>query len=215
MVMFSATWPLLVHQLAQEFMDPNPVKVVIGSEDLAANHDVMQIVEVLDDRSRDQRLVALLEKYHQSQRGWNVVSMHGDKAQNERTKALSLFKKGSCPLMIATDVAARGLDIPDVEVVINYSFPLTTEDYVHRIGRTGRAGKKGVAHTFFMQQNKGLAGELVNVLREAGQIVPADLLKFVTHVKKKESKIYGAHFKEISVNAPKPKRTTFNDSDDD
>lgn len=55
---------------------------------------------------------------------------------------------------IATDVAARGLDIPDVEVVINYSFPLTTEDYVHRIGRTGRAGKKGVAHTFFMQQNK-------------------------------------------------------------
>lgn len=124
---------------------------------------------------------------------------------------------------IATDVAARGLDIPDVEVVINYSFPLTTEDYVHRIGRTGRAGKKGVAHTFFMQQNKvifvcvcvlfnilviwlrmcfanffsfsfspvlmvlfqGLAGELVNVLREAGQIVPDALLKFGTHVKKK------------------------------
>ena len=55
---------------------------------------------------------------------------------------------------VATDVAARGLDIPDVEVVINYSFPLTTEDYVHRIGRTGRAGRKGVAHTFFTQQNK-------------------------------------------------------------
>uniref|UniRef100_A0A2N9H688 Helicase C-terminal domain-containing protein n=1 Tax=Fagus sylvatica TaxID=28930 RepID=A0A2N9H688_FAGSY len=215
MVMFSATWPLLVHQLAQEFMDPNPVKVVIGSEDLAANHDVMQIVE-------NRVLVFVLYKWETKrvenmlqERGWNVVSMHGDKAQNERTKALSLFKKGSCPLMIATDVAARGLDIPDVEVVINYSFPLTTEDYVHRIGLTGRAGKKGVAHTFFMQQNKGLAGELVNVLREAGQIVPADLLKFVTHVKKKESKIYGAHFKEISVNAPKPKRTTFNDSDDD
>ncbi|KAK4549301.1 hypothetical protein RGQ29_032756 [Quercus rubra] len=238
MVMFSATWPLLVHQLAQEFMDPNPVKVVVGSEDLAANHDVMQIVEVLDDRSRDQRLVTLLEKYHQSQRnrvlvfvlykyetkrvenmllerGWNVVSIHGDKAQHERTKALSLFKKGSCPLMIATDVAARGLDIPDVEVVINYSFPLTTEDYVHRIGRTGRAGKKGVAHTFFMQQNKGLAGELVNVLREAGQIVPDALLKFGTHVKKKESKLYGAHFKEISLDAPKAKKITFDDSDDD
>ncbi|GAB2301413.1 hypothetical protein Dimus_035438 [Dionaea muscipula] len=67
MVMFSATWPTAVHQLAQEFMDPNPVKVVVGSEDLSANHDVMQIVEVLDDRSRDQRLVALLEKYHESQ----------------------------------------------------------------------------------------------------------------------------------------------------
>lgn len=57
-------------------------------------------------------------------------------------------------LQIATDVASRGLDIPDVEVVINYSFPLTTEDYVHRIGRTGRAGKKGVAHTFFTKENK-------------------------------------------------------------
>ncbi|KAG6571631.1 DEAD-box ATP-dependent RNA helicase 5, partial [Cucurbita argyrosperma subsp. sororia] len=238
MVMFSATWPLQVNQLAQEFMDPDPVKVVVGSEDLAANHDVMQIVEVLDDRSRDNRLVALLEKYHKSQRnrvlvfvlykneasrvenmlqrrGWKAVSIHGDKAQTERTKALSLFKSGSSPLMIATDVAARGLDIPDVEVVINYSFPLTTEDYVHRIGRTGRAGKKGVAHTFFMQQNKGLAGELVNVLREAKQVVPDALLKFGTHVKKKESKLYGAHFKEITADAPKSTKITFNDSDED
>ncbi|KAK1261503.1 DEAD-box ATP-dependent RNA helicase 5 [Acorus gramineus] len=236
MVMFSATWPTEVHQLANEFMDPNPVKVVVGSEDLAANHDVMQIVEVLDDRSRDARLVSLLDKYHSSQRnrvlvfvlykkeaarvetmlqkrGWKAVSVHGDKSQYERTKALSLFKEGKCPLMIATDVASRGLDIPDVEVVINYSFPLTTEDYVHRIGRTGRAGKKGVAHTFFMQENKGLAGELVNVLREAGQIIPAALTKFGTHVKKKESKFYGAHFKEITADAPKSTKITFDDSD--
>ncbi|OEL13527.1 DEAD-box ATP-dependent RNA helicase 5 [Dichanthelium oligosanthes] len=215
MVMFSATWPLAVHKLAQEFMDPNPIKVVIGSEDLAANHDVMQIVEVLDDRSRDSRLVALLDKYHQAQRGWKAVSVHGDKAQHDRTKALSLFKEGKCPLMIATDVASRGLDIPDVEVVINYSYPLTTEDYVHRIGRTGRAGKKGVAHTFFTQENKGLAGELVNVLREAGQVVPPALTKFGTHVKKKESKIYGSHFKEITADAPKSTKITFGDSDED
>ncbi|TQD98896.1 hypothetical protein C1H46_015539 [Malus baccata] len=122
MVMFRATWPPSVHQLAQEFMDPNPVKVVVGSEDLAANHDVMQIVEALDEHSCDGRLVALLEKCHKSKEnrvlifvlyrkeatcveimlqkgGWKVVSIHGDKAQSERTKALSLFKKGSCPLM--------------------------------------------------------------------------------------------------------------------
>ncbi|PNX82537.1 DEAD-box ATP-dependent RNA helicase 5-like protein, partial [Trifolium pratense] len=116
---------------------------------------------------------------------------------------------------IATDVAARGLDIPDVEVVINFSFPLTLEDYVHRIGRTGRAGKKGVAHTFFTHANKGLSGELVNVLREAGQVVPDDLLKFGTHVKKKESKLYGAHFKEIPVDAPKSTKITFDSSDDE
>ncbi|CAL9204843.1 unnamed protein product [Musa hybrid cultivar] len=238
MVMFSATWPLAVDQLAREFMDPNPVKVVVGSEDLSANHDVMQIVEVLEDRQRDSRLVALLEKYHQSQRnrvlvfvlykkeagrvenmlqrrGWKAVSVHGDKAQHDRTKALCLFKEGKCPLMIATDVASRGLDIPDVEVVINYSFPLTTEDYVHRIGRTGRAGKKGVAHTFFTKENKGLAGELVNVLREAGQTVPTALTNFGTHVKKKESKLYGSHFKEITVDAPKSTKITFTNSDDE
>ncbi|XP_074590791.1 DEAD-box ATP-dependent RNA helicase 5 [Curcuma longa] len=238
MVMFSATWPFAVHQLAKEFMDPNPVKVVVGSEDLSANHDVMQIVEVLDDHSRDSRLVSLLEKYHQSQRnrvlvfvlykkeavrvenmlqkkGWKAVSVHGDKAQHDRTKSLCLFKEGTCPLMIATDVASRGLDIPDVEVVINYSFPLTTEDYVHRIGRTGRAGKKGVAHTFFTKENKGLAGELVNVLREAGQTVPVALTNFGTHVKKKESKLYGSHFKEITADAPKSTKITFSNSDDE
>ncbi|XP_047321860.1 DEAD-box ATP-dependent RNA helicase 5 [Impatiens glandulifera] len=237
-VMFSATWPQIVHQLAQEFMDANPVKVVVGSEDLAANHDVMQIVEVLEDRARDERLLSLLEKYHKSQRnrvlvfvlykkeasrvenmlqrrGWKSVSIHGDKAQHARTEALHLFKEATCPLLIATDVAARGLDIPDVEVVINYSFPLTTEDYVHRIGRTGRAGKKGVAHTFFMKENKALAGELVNILREASQVVPDALLNFGTHVKKKESKLYGAHFKEIGPNAPKATKITFGDSDDE
>ncbi|VAI15050.1 unnamed protein product [Triticum turgidum subsp. durum] len=190
--------------------------------------------KVLDDRARDSRLVALLDKYHRAQsnrvlvfvlykkeagrveamlnkRGWKAVSVHGDKAQHDRTKALSLFKEGKCPLMIATDVASRGLDIPDVEVVINYSFPLTTEDYVHRIGRTGRAGKKGVAHTFFTQADKGLAGELVNVLREADQVVPPALTKFGTHVKKKESKIYGSHFKEITADAPKSTKITFDD----
>lgn len=238
MVMFSATWPLPVHQLAQEYMHPDPVKVVVGSEDLAANHDVMQIVEVLDDRARDERLLNLLNKYHKSRmnrvlvfvlykkeasrvesmlskRGWKVVSISGDKVQAARNMALSLFKDGSSPLMIATDVAARGLDIPDVEVVINYSFPLTTEDYVHRIGRTGRAGKKGVAHTFFTKENKGLSGELINVLKEAGQVVPESLLKFGTHVKKKESKLYGAHFREIDANAPKATKIKFSCSDDE
>lgn len=73
------------------------------------------------------------------------VAIHGDISQSQRTAAVEKFKSGEVPLLIATDVAARGLDIPDVEAVINYSFPLTTEDYVHRIGRTGRAGKTGTA----------------------------------------------------------------------
>lgn len=84
-----------------------------------------------------------------------AASVHGDISQAQRTRAVEDFKSGAMPLLIATDVAARGLDIPDVEAVINYSFPLTTEDYVHRIGRTGRAGKSGQPFTILMSQ-KGL-----------------------------------------------------------
>lgn len=80
-----------------------------------------------------------------------VCAIHGDIMQRQRSEAVDHFKSGAVPLLIATDVAARGLDIPDVEAVINYSFPLTTEDYVHRIGRTGRAGKSGDATCLHMQ----------------------------------------------------------------
>ena len=85
------------------------------------------------------------------------------RSQDKRIRAIEDFRKGSVPILVATDVAARGLDIPGVEYVLNFSFPLTIEDYVHRIGRTGRAGKKGVAHTFFHAGDKLRAGELVQV----------------------------------------------------
>ena len=101
------------------------------------------------------------------------------------------FKDGSCPLLIATDVAARGLDIPNVELVINYTFPLTIEDYVHRIGRTGRAGKTGISITFFQPGDKSHAGELQQVMKQAGQDVPEELMKFGSTIKKKEHNLYG------------------------
>jgi ATP-dependent RNA helicase DBP3 len=139
---------------------------------------------VIEDRDRIKRLMDLLNQHHKSRKnrvlifvlykkevgwlenqlttkGWKSVGISGDKAQADRTKALQQFKNGEVPLLIATDVAARGLDIPDVEVVINFSFPLTVEDYVHRIGRTGRGGKTGLSHTFFQKNDKSLAGELV------------------------------------------------------
>ncbi|KAG1701121.1 hypothetical protein DVH05_011362 [Phytophthora capsici] len=231
--MFSATWPQSIQKLAHEFLN-NPVKVTIGSDELAASQNVTQIVEVIEDRARDARAHALLQKYHSSrknrvllfvlykkeadrvermlhQRGWNCVAIHGDRSQQQRSEAVEQFKSGEIPLLIATDVAARGLDIPGVEYVMNYSFPLTIEDYVHRIGRTGRGGKKGTAHTFFTANDKPRAGELVNLLRESNQEVPKDLTKFGTHVKKKEHKLYGAFAKNIDVNK-KATKITF-DSD--
>merc|ERR1712200_351340 len=183
--LFSATWPDSVRELAHEFLN-KPIKVTIGSDDLAAGTRIKQIVEVIDDRARELRLNKLLKEYHASRKnrmlifvlykkeasriemsltrsGWNCTSIHGDKSQEARTEAVENFKNGRVPLLVATDVAARGLDIPDVDYVINYSFPLTIEDYVHRIGRTGRAGKSGVSHTFFQACDKARAGELVKV----------------------------------------------------
>ena len=116
------------------------------------------------------------------------------------------------------DVAARGLDIPNVEVVINYTFPLTIEDYVHRIGRTGRAGKTGVSHTFFQSGDKSHAGELQQVMKQAGQSVPDELMKFGSTIKKKEHKLYGNFGPSGGSSGPPMKKATkitFNYSDDE
>ena len=117
-------------------------------------------------------------------KGYNVTSIHGDKSQADRIAALNEFKSGRIPLLIATDVAARGLDIPQVEYVINYSFPLTVEDYIHRIGRTGRGGATGISHTFFTDFDKSMAGALVNILQEANQEVPKEIYKYPMVTKK-------------------------------
>jgi ATP-dependent RNA helicase DBP3 len=145
--------------------------------------------------------------------GYEVGSIHGNKSQEARSKSLNSFKDGSCPLLIATDVASRGLDIPNVEVVLNYTFPLTIEDYIHRIGRTGRAGKNGLSHTFFQPSDKSHAGELQQVMLQAGQIVPEELMKFGSTIKKKEHKLYGAHYNKGGSTMPmkQPTRIKFDD----
>lgn len=187
----------------------------LGVDDsLSANKRVTQTVEVIEDRQREARLRVLLNKVHakrdnrilvfalykkEAERlefnlkrdGWNCCSIHGNKNQGARTQALAEFKDGSCPILVATDVAARGLDIPNVEAVINFTFPLTIEDYVHRIGRTGRAGKSGISITFFQSGDKSHAGELQQVMRQAGQVVPEALMQFGSTIKKKEHKLYG------------------------
>ena len=195
--------------------------MTIGSDDLAAGTRITQIVEVVEDRAREQKLQTLLRKYHKdrqnrilifvlykkeasriesslSSRGWKVTSIHGDKSQEGRTKAVEDFKSGAIPLLVATDVAARGLDIPGVDFVINYSFPLTIEDYVHRIGRTGRAGKEGIAHSLFTQQDYKLAGCLVKVLKDAGQEVPPEMLKFDLRIR---GKMFDKFFNKDGTNS--------------
>lgn len=207
-LMFSATWPEIVRKLASTFMK-DPVKVTIGSLELSANVRVTQKVEVLQEqRDKEYRLQQIIKQYQSGKnkndrilifalykkeaarvestlkyKGHNVAAIHGDMSQVQREHALAQFKSGECPLLVATDVAARGLDIPNVTLVINLTFPLTIEDYVHRIGRTGRGGLSGVAITLFTKEDKAHSGTLINVLKQAKQEVPEDLMKFGTTTK--------------------------------
>ena len=126
--------------------------------------------------------------------GIRAMGIHGDKSQAARSNTIKRFKSGDCKIMIATDVAARGLDISNVEYVINYDFPSDIENYVHRIGRTGRSDNKGTSISFFSEDNAGQARKLANILKEADQIVPMELQDLVQQGRenKVQKRRYGA-----------------------
>lgn len=99
--------------------------------------------------------------------------------QIEREASLSDFRNGVVSILIATDVASRGIDIHDISLVINYDFPSDIEEYVHRVGRTGRAGKTGSAITLFSNRDTSSASSLIDILKKSKQTVPNELLKMV------------------------------------
>uniref|UniRef100_A0A183BPK4 RNA helicase n=1 Tax=Globodera pallida TaxID=36090 RepID=A0A183BPK4_GLOPA len=168
----------------------DPVHLTVGSLELSANHNIEQNVEVLNEHRKPQRLNELLLNIQQKQNEAKTIvfvstkrtadtltrqCIHGDKDQNERNWVLNQFREGKVTVLLATDVAARGIDIHDVSHVINYDYPNNSEDYVHRIGRTGRRDQQGTAYTFFTSNNGAKAGDLIKVLTEANQNIPEDL----------------------------------------
>ncbi|XP_063052302.1 probable ATP-dependent RNA helicase DDX5 [Engraulis encrasicolus] len=198
-LMWSATWPKEVRQLAEDFLKEY-VQINVGALQLSANHNILQIVDVCNDGEKDDKLLRLLEEimsekenktiiFVETKRrcdeltrrmrrdGWPAMGIHGDKSQQERDWVLNEFKFGKACILIATDVASRGLDVEDVKFVINYDYPNSSEDYIHRIGRTARSQKTGTAYTFFTPGNMRQAGDLVSVLREANQAINPKLLQ--------------------------------------
>lgn len=194
-LMYTATWPKEVRKIAGDLL-VNPVQVNIGSVDeLAANKSITQYVEVVPQMEKQRRLEQILRSQERGSkviifcstkkmcdqlsrsigRNFGAAAIHGDKNQGERDWVLNQFRNGKTPILVATDVAARGLDIRDIRVVINYDFPTGIEDYVHRIGRTGRAGATGIAYTFLSEQDWKYAADLVKVLEGANQIVPMEV----------------------------------------
>jgi len=188
-MLFSATFPKEIQRLAADFLH-DYIFLTVGrvgsSTELIAQH-----VEYVQPDSKRETLLdcvntveGLTLVFVETKRGADqledyllrhnlpATSIHGDKSQMEREMSLRAFRSGKCRILVATDVAARGLDIPHVTHVINYDLPKDIDDYVHRIGRTGRAGKKGLATGFFTDEDSGLAKSLLEMLQETGQEVP-------------------------------------------
>lgn len=198
-LMFTATWPKEVRRIASDLLT-NPIQVNIGNTDeLVANKSITQHVEVTTSMEKQRRLEQILRSQEPGSkviifcstkrmcdtlsrnlsRQYRASAIHGDKSQAERDSVLSEFRSGRCPVLVATDVAARGLDVKDIRVVVNYDFPTGVEDYVHRIGRTGRAGATGIAYTFFCDNDAKYASDLVKILEGANQTVSQQLRDMV------------------------------------
>eukprot|EP00929_Paragymnodinium_shiwhaense_P058522 TRINITY_DN2929_c1_g3_i1.p1 TRINITY_DN2929_c1_g3~~TRINITY_DN2929_c1_g3_i1.p1 ORF type:complete len:551 (+),score=140.98 TRINITY_DN2929_c1_g3_i1:118-1770(+) len=198
---FTATWPKQVRSLADEILH-KPYKVMIGQRDeLKANQDVTQMVKVMEPDQKVPTLGKLLSEAglgNTTGKGKALVfcntkklceqlcncltnvgvpcaSIHGDKDQQQRDYALNGLRDGRIRVLVATDVAARGLDIKGVGLVVNYDPANNTEDYVHRSGRTGRAGAKGFAVTFLTRHDATKAKGIMEVIERTGQPVPDEL----------------------------------------
>jgi ATP-dependent RNA helicase DDX3X len=189
-MMFSATFPPNIQRLASDFLRDYIFLTVgrVGS----ASKDVTQTVEYVEEQDKmetlmkflltvDDGLILIFVETKRScdyvedvlcSRGFPACSIHGDKSQREREDALQAFKRAQTPVMVGTDVASRGLDIPNVTQVVNFDVPTNIDDYVHRIGRTGRAGNTGSALSFVNEKNSGVIRELRELLDENEQEVP-------------------------------------------
>ena len=192
-LMFSATFPRDIQMLARDFLKEYIFLSVgrVGS----TSENITQKIEYVEDADKRSVLLDILHTHGVGlslifvetkrmadslsdfliNQGFPATSIHGDRTQREREKALEMFRSGRCPLLVATAVAARGLDIPNVKHVVNYDLPTDIDDYVHRIGRTGRAGNTGIATAFFNRGNRGVVRDLLELLKEANQEVPSFL----------------------------------------
>ncbi|CAL5076558.1 unnamed protein product [Urochloa decumbens] len=202
-MLFSATFPKEIQRMAADFL-ADYIFLAVGRVGSSTDLIVQRVEFVLDADKRSYLMdllhaqkangthgkQALTLVFVETKRGADALedwlyrngfpatSIHGDRSQQEREHALRSFKSGATPILVATDVAARGLDIPHVAHVINFDLPNDIDDYVHRIGRTGRAGKSGLATAFFNESNTSLAKQLSELMQEANQEVPQWLERY-------------------------------------
>ncbi|XP_067092716.1 probable ATP-dependent RNA helicase DDX43 [Osmerus mordax] len=211
--MTSATWPPGVRRLAKSYLK-NPMMVYVGTLDLAAVNTVHQTVLFVQEEEKkayvfdfihnmepeDKVLIFVGKKLLADDlssdlclRGLAVQSLHGDREQCDREEALKDFKESRVRILVATDLASRGLDVHDITHVFNYDFPRNIEEYVHRVGRTGRAGRSGASITLVTRGDWRMASELIPILERSGQDVPEELVLMAERYEKhkREKDMYG------------------------
>ncbi|XP_029818693.1 probable ATP-dependent RNA helicase DDX43 [Manacus vitellinus] len=202
-VMTSATWPDGVRRLAKSYLK-NPMIVYVGTLDLAAVNTVEQRVVVIAEEEKRAFMYGFIESMKPKDKviifvgkkltaddlasdfgiqGIPVQSLHGDREQCDREQALDDFKKGKVKILVATDLASRGLDVHDITHVFNFDFPRNIEEYVHRVGRTGRAGRTGEAVTLVTKNDWKFASELIEILERTNQVVPDELIAMAERYK--------------------------------
>ena len=206
-LMWSATWPMEVRNLARSICVDKPVHVQIGVDELVANHQIEQVVTLVTgekekvdrlfsdvlpqlyladngDRIEDAKLLIFCNKKdtvdyltkRMRDEGVAAVAIHSGKEQSERLWVFDQFRTGHTKVLVSTNLMGRGVDVPKVNIVLNYDMPKNISEYIHRIGRTGRAGAHGKAITFMSYGDSGIANDLIRVMNEASQDVP-DWLK--------------------------------------
>uniref|UniRef100_A0A8B9RH74 RNA helicase n=1 Tax=Astyanax mexicanus TaxID=7994 RepID=A0A8B9RH74_ASTMX len=191
-MMFSATFPKEIQILARDFLEDYIFLAVgrVGSTSENITQKVVWVEEsdkrsflldLLNATGKDSLTLVFVETKKGAdaledflyREGYACTSIHGDRSQRDREEALNQFRSGRCPILVATAVAARGLDISNVKHVINFDLPSDIEEYVHRIGRTGRVGNLGLATSFFNDKNSNITKDLLDILVEAKQEVPS------------------------------------------
>lgn len=212
-LLFTATWPKAVKRIAASYLKKDHVHVNVGqTEELAANKAVNQTFYAIGDDEKEVKLWRIIgdlpddgkvivfmntkrrvEQYRKAfvGRGFEVAALHGDKSQWERDRDLASFASGEVWLLFATDVCARGLDIKSVTHVVNFDMARDVEAYIHRIGRTGRAGAKGESITFWnVAYDMECSPALVKIAKEAGQEVPEFLENAAKKQKQAKTKLW-------------------------
>ncbi len=192
-LLFSATFSPEIRRLAQSYLQ-DPVTVEVARPNATATNVEQHFYSVADDdkrravrqalrqRSITQALIFVNSKLGAARLarsferdGLKTAALHGDKSQDERLKSLAAFKAGEVDVLVATDVAARGLDIVDLPAVFNFDVPFNAEDYVHRIGRTGRAGASGLAITLVARDDTRLVSDIEKLIKRKIEIEPFEL----------------------------------------